>query len=278
MRVLRVFPRKTALTPDDPMAFVGEPKAPLWLPPANEVHISVTFTWDLDEARRLADVWGFYYPVVRLGGPAFDAKPNGFTPGCYLRQGVTFTTRGCNGDCPWCLVKRREGRLTEISNFAPGYIIQDNNFLQASQRHLENVGAMLNSQRRYAVLSGGIDARLVGGWRLEWLRGLRISELFLAADTVGALKPLETAIKRLSLPRYKCRVYVLLAFDGETPEEATERLEAVWQLGGLPFAQLYQPADHWIEYSREWKQLARTWSRPAAMAAIHQGEGGLNER
>jgi len=270
MRILRVFPRKTAMTPDDPMAFVGEPKAPLWLPPADEVHISVTFTWDLDKARRLADVWGFYYPVVKVGGPALDAKPNGFTPGCYLKQGVTFTTRGCNGDCPWCLVKGREGRLVEIPNFAPGYIIQDNNLLQASQCHLENVRAMLNSQRRYAVLSGGIDARLVVGWRLEWLRSLRISELFLAADTKAALGPLEKAVKRLGLPRKKCRVYTLLAYGGETIDEATERLEAVWQMGALPFAQLYQPAGTWIEYNREWKQLARTWSRPAATVALHR--------
>jgi dGTP triphosphohydrolase len=26
MRILRIFPRKTAMTPDDPMAFVGEPR------------------------------------------------------------------------------------------------------------------------------------------------------------------------------------------------------------------------------------------------------------
>lgn len=257
------------MTPDDPMAFVGEPKAPLWLPPADEVHVSVTFTWDLDEGHRLADVWGFYYPTVRVGGPALDACPNGFTPGRYLRQGVTFTTRGCNNNCPWCLVPSREGRLAEIPDFAPGYIIQDNNLLQASRQHLDWVGAMLNSQRRYTVLSGGIDARLVNGWRLEWLRGLRIRELFLAADTRGALKPLEGAIKRLGLPRKKCRVYTLIGYNGETIDEAAERLEAVWELGGLPFAQLYQPADHWIEYSREWKQFARTWSRPAATVAMH---------
>lgn len=263
MRILRIFPRKTALTPDDPMAIVGDP--PLWRPVTDEVHVSVTFTWDRAEGQRLAEAWGLYYLVVKLGGPAFDVCPGEFVPGRYLRHGVTFTTRGCNNNCPWCLVPKREGRLMEIPNFAPGYIIQDNNLLQASRQHLEKVGAMLNSQRRYSVLSGGIDARLVNGWRLEWLRGLRIRELFLAADTNMALRPLEKAIKRLNLPRDKCRVYVLLAYNGESIDNATERLKTVWQIGGMPFAQLYQPTGHWIRYSQEWKRLAREWSRPAIM-------------
>jgi len=268
MRILRVFPRKTAMTPDDPLAFVGDP--PLWRPAADEVHVSVVFTWDQAEGQRLAEAWRNYYPVVKLDGPAFDACPNGFTPGQYIKAGVTFTTHGCNNNCPWCLVPEREGRLSEIHNFAPGYIIQDNNILQASRAHLERVGAMLATQRRAAVFSGGLESRRLDDWRVDWLRGLRIREVFLAADTVGALKPLEAAIKRLALPRYKCRVYVMIAFNGETVDAATERLEAVWALGGLPFAQLYQPADRWIDYNAEWRALARTWSRPAAMAAMHK--------
>jgi len=268
MTILRVFPRRTALTPDDPLAIVGDP--PLWRPTADEVHVSVTFTWDTEEGYRLADAWRQYYPVVKLGGPAFDAMPNGFTPGQYVKPCVTFTTRGCNNNCPWCLVPSREGRLAEIPDFAPGNVIQDNNILQAGPAHLERVGAMLRCQRRFAVFSGGLEARLVDDRRADWLRGLRISEVFLAADTAGALGPLERAIKRLALPRRKCRVYVLIAYGDEDIEAARERLEAVWQLGGLPFAQLYQPADYWINYPQPWKALARTWSRPAAMFAAHK--------
>ena len=53
MRIVRVFPRRTSATPTDDLAFVGDP--PLFLPEADEVHVSCTFTWDRAEARRLLD-------------------------------------------------------------------------------------------------------------------------------------------------------------------------------------------------------------------------------
>ncbi len=272
------------MTPDDQMVFAngrtkktkafGYPQ--LWRPQADEVHVSVTFTWDIEEGYRLRDAWAQYYADVRIGGPAFDACPNGFVPGRYLRHGVTFTTRGCNNKCPWCLVPRREGKLVEFDDFAPGNIIQDNNILQASHAHLERVGQMLKAQRRAAVFSGGIQSNLVNDWVAEWMRGLRIKEVFLAADTFGSLPALRRAVDKLKFLKPssdKLRCYVLIGRDGETISEATDRLEAVWDAGCMPFAQLYQPDTHFIEYSKEWKALNRTWSRPAAMRSMHKEAG-----
>ena len=128
---------------------------------------------------------------------------------------------------------------------------------------------MLKTQRA-AEFSGGLQASLLDDWVADQLSQLTIKQLFLAADTVGALGPLEAAIDRLSfLPRYKIRVYTMVAYGGETIPEAIERLEAVYRLGGVPFAQLYQPPDRFIKYGQDWRNLARTWSRPAAMAALH---------
>jgi hypothetical protein len=264
MKLIRVFPRHTSFTPGDDMAFIGDP--PLMRPEADEVHVSVAFTWDIAEAERLQEGWAQYYPVVKIGGPAYNGTDrNGeFVPGRYVKLGVTFTTRGCDNHCPWCLVPEYEGKLIEIRNFAPGYIIQDNNILQSSREHMLKVFAMLKTQRKAAVFSGGLQASLVDDWVVEQFKTLRIEQLFLAADTDGALKPLEQALKKLSfLKRRKLRVYTLI---GRGYIEAdTERLMTVWKLGGMPFAQLYQPPNKHIEYSLEWKQLARLWSRPAAM-------------
>jgi hypothetical protein len=266
-KIVRVFPRRTSYTPTDALAFVGDP--PLFRPEADEVHISVCFTWDIEEGYRLYEAWSLYYDNVKIGGPAFGTPCDQFVPDMYVKSGVTFTTRGCNKRCPWCLVPEREGRLREIDDFPPGHIVQDNNLLQASRAHLRKVFAMLRSQGRAAVFAGGLDATLLDDWVVEELRSLRIGEVFLAADTPEALRPLKKAVSKLNfLSRRQLRCYVLLAFGGETIADAEARLREVWEIGCLPFAQLYQPPDKCIEYSREWKALARAWSRPAAMFAM----------
>jgi hypothetical protein len=291
-KIVRVFPRKTSMMPTDPYAFVGDP--PLWKPEAHMVHVSVSFTWDIEEGRRLREAWAQHYPVVKLGGPAFN---NGgfiperteikegderqwarwirirdrFVPGMYIRHGVTFTSRGCDNDCPWCLVPQAEGKLRTIQ-IMPGHIVQDNNLLQCPASHRRAVFQMLSSQRKAASFPGGLDARLVTDEVANELRGLRIHQVFLAADTEGMLRPLSKAIKKLSfLPRQKLRCYVLIAYGGETMAQAETRLRKVWELGAMPFAQLYQPPDRYIDYDHEWKILARIWSRPAAMKALMAG-------
>lgn len=62
----------------------------------------------------------------------------------------------------------------------------------------------------------------------------------------------------------------MIGYGGESVADALDRLEAIWDLGGLPFAQLYQPPGEKIQYSKEWLSLARRWSRPAAMFKMHE--------
>lgn len=267
-RVIRVFPQKTSMTPDDAYVFIGDP--PLWRPEADEIHVSVTFIWDLDEAERLHYAWSMYYPVVRIGGPAYRGSRGEFIPGMYLKQGVTITSRGCVYKCPWCLVPDYEGELKTLE-IKPGWIIQDNNLLATPRSHQEQVYAMLKSQKRTVSFPGGLDCRLIDDWVISQLKELRIKEIFLAADTNAMLQPLRLAVSRLSfLKRHQLRCYVLLAYNSETIEQAGRRLEAVWDIGCLPFAQLYRPEDGNIQYSQEWKSLARAWSRPAIMIAMHK--------
>lgn len=269
--IIRVFPRRTSMTPTDPYAFAGDP--PLWRPQADEVHVSVAFTWDIKEGERLREAWAQYYPIVRLGGPALNkGHPiDQFTPGMYTVPGVTFTSRGCNNNCPWCLVPQTEGRLRTIP-IMPGHICQDNNLLQCPASHRRAVFQMMNSQRRAASFPGGLDARLITDEVADELRNLRIHQIFLAADTEGAMEPLRRALRKLSfLPRQKLRCYVLLSHDGKTLEQAEARLRDVWEAGAMPFAQLYQPPGKRIQYEHDWKTLARTWARPAAMKAEMRG-------
>lgn len=258
------------------MAFIGDPPLSFMRPAADEVHISVTFTWDLEEGYRLQSAWAQYYKIVRIGGPALGDCPSAFVPFVprrYIKEGVTFTSVGCDNNCPWCLVPKREGKFKELKNFAPGHIVQDNNILQASKPHLGRVADMLHEQARAAIFSGGLQPSLVDAWAAAWLRGLRIETLFLSADTNGALTALRRAVDGLDFLRRnsnKLRCYVMIGYAGETIEQAVERLQAVWDAGCLPFAQLYQPAGRYIKYPLPWTKLARTWSRPAGTRALQK--------
>ncbi len=269
VNTIRVFPRRTSYTPVDDMAFVGYP--PMIRPEAHQVQISCCFTWDMPKARELQQAWSQYYPNVIVGGPASGLSDGRqFTPGLYVRQGITFTSRGCNNHCPWCLVPQREDKLKELPVVA-GYDVGDNNLLQCSQRHLDEVFYMLRGLHRGVRFSGGLDSRLITDRIADDIRGLNINEVFLACDTKSSISPLREAAKRLHLPRSKTRCYVLLAYNGESISDATARLGDVWAAGCLPFAQLYQPpTEKRITYSQEWRDLARTWSRPAAMMASHK--------
>jgi hypothetical protein len=259
--IIRVFPRRTSFTPCDELAFVGDP--PMIRPEADEVHVSCTFTWDKPRAGYLAKAWGQYYPV-KLGGVAYDNPCNGFVSGMYVKRGVVFTSRGCDNQCPWCLVWKREGKLRTIP-IVEGNLIQDNNFLQCNRDHQDRVFDMLTNQRS-VEFSGGLDARLLTDGISERMRSLRIKQVFLACDTKESIKPLRKALQILKLPQQKVRCYALLKFNpNETISEATERMIEIWNAGAMPFAQLFQPSTKLIQYSKEWRDFQRTWQRPAAM-------------
>ena len=108
--IARVFPRKTVASPTDMLAFFREPTieniADCIQLGVTEVHISVTFTWDLERAEELYDAWQILGVPVDVGGPAFDDRMGDFVPGMYLREGMIFTSLGCTKDCWFCSVPR----------------------------------------------------------------------------------------------------------------------------------------------------------------------------
>lgn len=264
--VIRVFPVRTKWTPSGDRVFVGEP--PLFRPGNRNtpVRVSVTFTWHRGEAERIADFWRKFYDDVQVGGPAYGDRGGEFTPGMFLKEGCTITSRGCPKKCKWCVVPKREGAVREL-NIKPGWIVQDNNLLACSERHIRAVFEMLKAQGRRIYFNGGLDKHFLRPWHRELFDSISVGELWLACDTALDLPWLQKAAAILAgYPVRKLRCYTMVGFDGETILEAEKRLIRVLQLGFLPFAQLYQPSARKI-YSDEWKKLCRQWARPAAMLA-----------
>ncbi len=269
-RVARVFPRRTAATPDDPLAFVGAPG--LFPPVVDRVHVSVTFSWDIPEAYRLAEEWSPVAPVT-VGGPATGARGEDFTPGMYLKPGYVITSRGCPNRCWFCSVPKREGSVRELP-IKDGWNVLDDNLLACSWGHIACVLDMLKRQPRRPEFTGGLEAKRLTPALAEAIQHVHPKTLFFAYDTPDDWEPLVAAAgvcwqAGFTKASHTVRCYVLCGWNGETVDQAERRLEACWQIGVLPFAQLYQPADRWIEYNRGWRALARKWSRPAAMLACH---------
>ena len=96
----RVFPRKTNATPADEYAFVGLPPAEL-PEDITEVHISVAFSFDLNEAERLHEAWSKITSCF-IGDPATGQRGEEFIQGKYLNSTI-------NGvSLPYCQLTRNQ--------------------------------------------------------------------------------------------------------------------------------------------------------------------------
>jgi hypothetical protein len=274
MKILRVFTKRTSQTPDDDYVRIGMPD--LFMPKdIDEVHISTIFTWDKEEAIRLQKNYLQYHPKVIVGGPAFaDNSYNPeFVSGMYVKKGITITTRGCNFNCPWCLVPKYEGRFKEI-NIEIGNIIQDNNILLASREHLQKVFQMLKTQKGIRFL-GGLDKRLIKDWHIEELRSLSIKELWFAFDSWDSKKEfikVMDKLKKAGFSQNQIRCYVLIGFN-EPIQAGEERLKFVYDCGALSYAQNYQPIDKKKRFtgkiSKEDSLFVWRWTRPGIIKSMN---------
>lgn len=269
-KIIRVFPRRTKATPDDPMAFVGPPPLDCFRPPASEVDridVSVTFTWDIVRGKNLLREWGQYYrrvPVM-IGGPAIDIKPPGeFTPGRYVKHGMVITSRGCPRTCDHCLVPEREGNILEL-DVKDGWNVIDNNLLACSRPHITRVVEMLKRQTRGAEFTGGVDARLVSDWWVETVTGMNVRSMFLAYDRPedrGHVCRVISIFRYKGVGRRRLGCYVLCGYEGDTPKAAEVRCMDVWGWGAVPFAMYYRPnSERRQAKPPEWATFVRLWTR-----------------
>lgn len=273
MKIARVFPRRTKATPHDSLAFVGEPPTllpkndPLW--EVSEIHVSCTFTFDKSYAEYLAEQWEIFGVPVIIGGPAYDDPGDEFVTGLYLDDPYVITSRGCPNHCFHCDVWRRIIGLQEypIKN---GWILQDDNILACSEKHIRAVFDMLGRQKHGPVLSGGLEAKLLKPWHVELLQKVKPQEMFFAYDTPDDYEPLVEAGKMLNeagftLKSRKALSYVLIGYRGDTFEKAEKRLINTLKAGFMPFAMLY--VDHEGRTRYGWDDFQRMWARPAIIVS-----------
>jgi hypothetical protein len=271
MRLIRVFPRKTKATPDDPLAYVGPPD---YKAEADEVHVSVTFTYDKLFAEYLAEQWRHVAPV-KLGGVAYGDRGEEFVPGRYIKPGYIFTSRGCPRRCWFCSVWKRDP-VPRLLPIIDGWNILDDNLLACPREHVEAVFAMLRRQGRRIEFTGGLEALSLQDYQVELLASLRPRPtMFFAYDPQDAFETLQHAARRLIAAGFNpaahhMRAYVLVGYPKDSFAAAEQRLQAMLEIGFTPMAMLWRPETaSQMKYTPEdsWRTFQRRWARPALAAA-----------
>ena len=260
--IIRVFPRETRLTPHDTNVRINCGPG-LLIDEADEIHISVSFTYDMERAEILAKYWERVAPV-KIGEPATGESGGNFIPGMYLKQGAVITSRGCPNRCWFCSVWRREGINVRELPITNGYNVLDDNLLRCSRKHIEGVFEMLKRQKERPEFTGGLEAAALQDWHIDKLLEVKPKQMFFAYDTKDDFEPIVSAGKRLKeagFTRHKMRCYVLIGHKGDTFDAAHKRLTNTVKLGFFPQAMLFR--DKKGDTQKAWRQFQREWSRPA---------------
>jgi hypothetical protein len=271
MRLIRVFPRRTKATPTDALAYFGPPDL---FAEADEVHVDVTFTYDKPYAEHLAEQWQRVAPVT-IGGVAYGDPGKEFIPGRYVKDGYTFTSRGCPRRCWFCSVWKRDPipRLLPIQD---GWNILDDNLLACPRPHVEAVFVMLRRQMRRIEFTGGLEARALEDYQVGLLADLKPRpNCFFAYDPGDPFETLASAASRLlaagfTRQSHRLRCYVLIGYPKDTFAEAEKRLRQMVAIGFTPMAMLWRPEtpsqDRWTP-GPAWRGFQRRWARPAIIHA-----------
>lgn len=258
-RLIRVFPRRTRATPDDALARFGPPDL---FDEADEVHISVTFTYDIPKAEQLAEAWRHVAPV-KVGGVAYGDSSLEFIPGRYIRPGYTITSRGCPRRCWFCGVWKK-WPVAHPLPIHPGWNVLDDNLLACPRDHVEAVFAMLRQQRSptgRVEFTGGLEALSLQDYQVELLAGLRPRpNMFWAYDPGDAFETLEQAARRMlaagfTTASHRLHCYVLIGYPKDT-----------FALAETPSQLKWKPDDAWRGFQRRWARPAIIHARGAEPA------------
>ena len=161
------------------------------------------------------------------------------------KKACGFLTRGCPNNCPFCIVSKKEGRvshkvanLSEFWNGQKAIDLMDANILSCRD-HLDLLSQLRDSGARINFLQG-LDARFLTQSNINLLKEIKVEHYHFAFDLmenkeriVGGLKLFRENIDQLA----DC--YVLTNFN-TTFEEDMERVKILQELNIRPYVMIYR--------------------------------------
>lgn len=178
---------------------------------------------------------------------------------------VQFFSRGCIRQCPFCLVREKEGEIKPVRPVAlnpKGEWIEvlDNNFFanpewKSAIDYLIKAGQPVNLH--------GVDIRIMNEEQAFWLNKLRLkrSNVHIAWDLpqIDLTNKLKEVIKYL--PSWKLMCYVLVGFNS-TVEQDMYRIERLRELKIKPYVMPYRDFENKSKPSRYARDLAQYVNKP----------------
>lgn len=237
----------------------------------DKVYISCIFTKNRAQALGIAK----FYPQaeIHLGGSGINwdwlpaemqkVKPDyDLYPSTYMEG---FTTRGCIRNCPFCIVKEKEGKFQRWQHVSDFYderfdtvMLLDNNILADKDWFFENTNFII--EHKLKVIENGMDIRLLDEEIAERLSKIKfVPTLHFAFDNMSDEKAVRRGIELLRNAginlRQKVQFYVLVGYN-TTEEQDKYRCRLLKELGTNAFVMPYQRTE-WTKKIARWAN--RKW-------------------
>ena len=159
-----------------------------------------------------------------------------------------FLTRGCPNNCAFCIVSKKEGRISkkvaDLSEFWRGqkYIkLLDANLLACKDK--QELLQQLIESKSQIDFTQGLDARFITDDVAEMLKQIKTKRVHFAFDFMKYEKAIIEGLriyKKINpLPDYKTIVYMLVNFD-TTIDEDLYRVKKITELGYIPDIRIYR--------------------------------------
>ncbi len=159
-----------------------------------------------------------------------------------------FLTRGCPNNCAFCIVSKKEGRVSkkvaDLSEFWRGQKhikLLDANLLACEDK--EELLQQLIESRAQIDFTQGLDARFITADIAELLKNVKTQRVHFAFDFMKHEKAIVEGLqiyKQINpLPDYKTIVYMLTNFN-TTIEEDLYRVKKIVELGYIPDIRIYR--------------------------------------
>lgn len=242
------------------------PRADMWALQCAKAYISVIFTWDLPNTIQDINLLTSAGVDVEVGGPAATAlaslieeqtpiKPHlGLDARFEHVEGkfyATFTSRGCPMGCSFCIVQMIEGKkVIEYDNFTipvgNNPKVCDNNIITTSWAHQQMVVEKLKHVKNID-LNSGFDCRFFAQdpeKYYELYSKLKMERWRFAYDSPNQRKPLKVCVDYLhskGIKYHLITVFCLVGGQGQSFDEAQERLQYLVDIGVTPYPQRWRP-------------------------------------